>query len=142
MKLSESADVAQPPIAGCPLPFTQEADARIVNTCVRVGDPPLRYFKNDYDKPPVSYIPKRPSCTISPSKCLQLPSDEAMQTMERTGLKGPDLPEASLRSYQNAEPWVKKTLSMENDDPSEDYFASLQYLSTDKHDAPPKSPKS
>ena len=130
MKLSESADVTRPPIAGHPLPFTQEADAQIINTWVRVGEPPLRFFKNDYDKQPISHVPKRAGCTIPPGEVLQVPAEEAMQTTKENGRNRPDLPEASLRALQNAEPWIKKTLSMEDDDPNEDYYACIQYLCT------------
>ena len=106
-----------------------------MNTWVRAGDPPLRYFKNDYDKPPITYIPKRPSCTIPAGPVI--PSDEATQTLEGNGRSKPDLPEISLRSLQNAEPWIKKTLSMEDDDPDVDYYASIQQLCTGKDDAFP-----
>ena len=47
------------------LPFAQEADTHFENTWVRAGEPPLRIYKNDYDKPPVSYVPDHPSCRIS-----------------------------------------------------------------------------
>lgn len=59
------------------LPFTQEADAQMENTWVRAGEPPLRIYKNDYDKPPTSYIPERPSCRID--------FDEAWKIIEEKG---------------------------------------------------------
>ena len=127
MNLSKSADIAQSPMAGYPLPFTQEEDAHMVNTWVRVREPPLRFFKNDYDKPPVSHIPKR-TCTIPPAEASPNLCDKAAQTTKEDGRDRRVLPEASLRSYQNAEPWIKKTLLIEDDDLDVDYYASIQSL--------------
>lgn len=95
MSLSKSADVAQPSITANPLPFTQEADALLVDTWVRVGEPPLRFFKNDYDKPPVSYVPKRPSCIIS--------SDETWKIIEEKGWNRLDARTYHAKASQNAQ---------------------------------------
>ena len=108
-----------------------------MNTWVSAGDPPLRYFKNDYDKPPISYVPKHQSCTIPAGKGPVIPADEATQTSKGYGRSKPDFPEISLRSLQNAEPWIKKTLSMEDDDPDVDYYASFQQLCMGKDGAFP-----
>ncbi len=46
------------------LPFIEEPNARTEPTFVRTGDAPLRIYKNDYDKQPVSYVPKNRHCVI------------------------------------------------------------------------------
>lgn len=46
------------------LPFSKEPNTRIEPTFVRVGESPLRIYKNEYDKHPVSFLPKLPSCVI------------------------------------------------------------------------------
>ena len=133
MNLSKSGDVAKPPITEYPLPFTEDVDAHVVDTWVRDGDPPLRFFKNDYDKQPISYVPYHPPCPIPPGDGSQVPSDAT----KANGWNRPDFPEASLRSLQNAEPSIKKTLSMEDDDPDVDYFACIQHLCTGRVDTFP-----
>ena len=52
---------------------------------VRVGEPPLRYFKNDYDKQPISYIPERQSCKKPRDEGLLIPFHEAWRIIKEKG---------------------------------------------------------
>lgn len=57
-------NVDKPANAETILPFVKRSDARTEPTFVRLGEEPLRIYKNDYDKPPISPIPRKPSCII------------------------------------------------------------------------------
>lgn len=56
--------VANIPCADTVLPFAKETNARTELTFVRVGEAPLRIYKNEYDKQPISYLEEVPSCVI------------------------------------------------------------------------------
>lgn len=63
------------------LPFAKEPDARTEPTYVRVGEAPLRFYKNEYDKQPVSYLPEVPSCVIMDDERME----NAMKIVEENG---------------------------------------------------------
>ena len=60
--LSRPGDPAKNIGAESLLPFTQEPGARTEPTFAHVEDLPLRIYKNKYDQPPVSYLPKSHKC--------------------------------------------------------------------------------
>ena len=63
-QLRQAHDVAKGVSAETLLPFTKEPNARVEPTNVEMGQPPLRIFKNEYDKPrPMLPLPKR-KCVI------------------------------------------------------------------------------
>ena len=62
--LSKSGNVARTIRAETFLPFAQEPAARTEPTFARVGNPPLRIYKNKYDQPPVSHELQLPNCVI------------------------------------------------------------------------------
>lgn len=56
------------------LPFAKDADARTELTFVKLGEPPLRIYKNEYDKPPASLLPE---------PCLVIMQDDTTGRYER-----------------------------------------------------------
>ncbi len=67
------------------LPFSKELNARIEPTFVSVGEAPLRIYKNEYDKHPVSFIPKRPSCVITEDDPRGASMKEVMKAIKEKG---------------------------------------------------------
>lgn len=63
------------------LPFAKEPDARIELTFVRVGEAPLRVYKNEYDKPPLWYPPLHSGCVERQDEIF----DEAMKIVKEKG---------------------------------------------------------
>ena len=53
------------------LPFAKESDARTELTFGKAGEAPLRIYKNEYDQPPVSYLPEGGSCVITQDDRLE-----------------------------------------------------------------------
>ncbi|KAF6227183.1 hypothetical protein HO133_008625 [Letharia lupina] len=60
--LGIAGDAAKSAGAETVLPFAKEPDARTELTFAKVGKAPLRIYKNEYDQPPVSYLPEDPGC--------------------------------------------------------------------------------
>lgn len=67
------------------LPFVKEPDARIELTFVKVGEAPLFIYKNEYDKPPVSYLPEDPGCVKMGDEESDVKIDEAMKFVQENG---------------------------------------------------------
>ena len=63
------------------LPFTKEPDARVEPTFATMGEAPLRIYKNEYDKPPAPFYPKRMNCVITADERF----DRAMKIIEEKG---------------------------------------------------------
>lgn len=84
-RLSKPEHTAQLPKAEPLLPFAQEPYTQIKNTWVRAGESPLRIYKNEYDKPPPSYIPARPSCVQSQDEGKLVSFDEAVKIVKENG---------------------------------------------------------
>lgn len=74
-------DIANIPCVDTVLPFAEEPDARTELTFVRVGEAPLRIYKNEYDKQPVSWLPEYPSCVITENERMT----ETMKIVEEQG---------------------------------------------------------
>ena len=74
--------VANIPCVDTVLPFAKESDARTELTFGRVGEAPLRIYKNEYDKPPVSYLEEVPSCVI-PADDIRM--EKVMKIVEENG---------------------------------------------------------
>lgn len=109
------------------LPFTQEADAHLEYTFVRAGEPPLRIYKNDYDKQPTSYIPERPSCRI--------PFDEAWKIIEEKGWNKLDPRSYHAMASRKAQACPGDTDSKADEDLGRDYseFERLTRLCSGKY---------
>lgn len=60
--LGIAGDAAKSAGAETVLPYAKEPDARTELTFAKVGKAPLRIYKNEYDQPPVSYLPEDPGC--------------------------------------------------------------------------------
>lgn len=121
--LSRASDVDGSVGADTRLPFFKELNARIEPTFVRVGEAPLRIYKNEYDKYPVSFIPKRPSCVITEGDPRAASMKEAMRFIKEidrdkpTGT--PSRPFQSQPSLWSAYPTPEEASSSSSrDDPS------------------------
>ena len=103
------------------LPFAKEADARTEKTVVRVAEAPLRIYKNEYDKPPVSHWPARSSCVIMEGDPGAASFDKAMETIKEKGWdKAPRT--APFADFQpplfSAYPTIDESSSSSKDDPN------------------------
>lgn len=67
------------------LPFAKEPNARTELTFVKVGKAPLCIYKNEYDKPPVSYLPDDPGCVKMGDEGVGQKFDEAMKFVQENG---------------------------------------------------------
>ncbi|CAF9935560.1 MAG: hypothetical protein ALECFALPRED_006476 [Alectoria fallacina] len=84
--LGRAGDVAKIAGAETVLPFAKEPDARIEPTFVRAGEAPLRIYKNEYDKPPVSHLPAyEEKCVKTGDEGLGVLFDEAMRIVKEKG---------------------------------------------------------
>ena len=79
--LGAADDVANIPYADTVLPFATEPDARTELTFVKVGEAPLRIYKNEYDKQPVSWLPEYSSCVITEDERME----KAMKIVQENG---------------------------------------------------------
>ena len=79
--LGIAGDAAKIASAEAVLPFVKETDARIELTFARVGEAPLQIYKNEYDKPPLSYPPLNSDCV----KLQDEKFDEAMKIVKENG---------------------------------------------------------
>lgn len=80
------------------LPFAEEAGVRTESPVVRVGEGPLRIYKNEYDKPPVSHWPVRSSCVIKEGDPGFASFEKAIETIEEKGWdKGPGTASGALQ---------------------------------------------
>ena len=127
MSLSNSAGVAQTPAAGNPLPFTKEAGARIENTWVRAGEAPLRIYKNEYDKPPVSYRPEPPRCVISQDTWFP-------RTDKEHEWDGLDSQKHILEAPQTTQPRLEQVAPVEDEGSGLDEYAIVRDLCGMKDD--------
>ena len=102
--------------AGTLLPFSKELNARIEPTFTRKGEAPLRIYKNEYDKYPVSLLPKRPNCVITEDDPRGASMKELMKTIKEKGWD-------TLYRPVQASPWdpnlnPKEASSSSKDSPS------------------------
>lgn len=67
------------------LPFVEEPDARTEPTFIMEGEAPLRIYKNEYDKPPVSYPLFDSNCVIRAGTERGKKIDEAMKIVKENG---------------------------------------------------------
>lgn len=63
------------------LPFVKRPDARTEPTFVRLGEEPLRIYKNDYDKQPTCPIPRNQSCIIKADSELGKKMERMMNSL-------------------------------------------------------------
>ena len=68
------------------LSFAKEPDTRTEKTVVRVVEVPLRIYKIEYDKPPVSHWLARSSCVVRQGDPGAASFDKAMETIKGKGL--------------------------------------------------------
>ena len=80
-KLGIADDAAKLANTETVLPFAKEIDARTELTFVREGEAPLRIYKNEYDRPPVSYAPSNQNCVITHDERLE----NAMKIVQEKG---------------------------------------------------------
>lgn len=103
------------------LPFAKGADARTELTFGRVGEAPLRIYKNEYDKPPVSYWPAPSSCVIKEGDPGFASFEKAIETIKEKGWdKGPRTASGILQSQPSlgiAHPTAEDASSSSKDDP-------------------------
>lgn len=85
MNLGRAGDSVTKSNAETVIPFNKEPDARTEYTSTRVGEPPLRIYKNEYDKPPTSLWPKRPSCIIKRGDPRAAYIEETIKMVEEKG---------------------------------------------------------
>lgn len=81
VNLGIAGDVAKIAGAETVLPFAKEPDARTELTFIRLGEAPLRIYKNEYDKPPVSHVPLCSGCVRRPDERFE----KAMRIVEEKG---------------------------------------------------------
>lgn len=101
------------------LPFTKEADAREEPTVVRAGEAPLRIYKNEYDKPKVSYWPVNSSCVIKDGDPRITDLEQMMESIDENELdKIPPTFAGSLSSLGDPFLTADEASSSSKDDPS------------------------
>lgn len=118
MNLSKVEIVGRIPSTGNPLPFPREPDAHIEATFARVGEPPLRIYKNEYDKQPTCYTPARPSCTEGHGQLVSFDEEsgivrvdgqdklELHHQREISALESPEEPPSNFPSWEDAIDWI------------------------------------
>ncbi|KAL9133230.1 MAG: hypothetical protein Q9175_005589, partial [Cornicularia normoerica] len=83
--LGTAGDAAKIAGAETVLPLAKEPDARIGFTFVGAVETPLRIYKNEYDKPPLSYLQAHSSCMKRQDERLAVSFDEAMKIVKENG---------------------------------------------------------
>lgn len=79
--LGIAGNVDKPTDAETILPFVKRPDARTEPTFVRLGEDPLRIYKNDYDKQPTCPIPRNQSCIIKADSELGKKMERMMNSL-------------------------------------------------------------
>ncbi|KAF6230551.1 hypothetical protein HO133_004895 [Letharia lupina] len=113
--LSKPKEAGQLSGAENPLPFTQEPNAHLENTWVRKGEAPLRIYKNDYDKPPPSWVPAHPSCTQTHDEGLLVSFDEARGIVKEKGWDRLEPQDYDLVALQNSHPFLSNMYPVRDD---------------------------
>lgn len=84
------------------LPFAKNPDARTELTFARAGQAPLRIYKNEYDRPPFSYVPLQQNCVIRHDEGLE----EALRVIKENGWD-----KETYEELFQAQPSLRDTLS-------------------------------
>ena len=110
--LGSRGDAPNPTSAETILPFAKEQDARTESIISVLGRPPVRIYKNDYDKQPVTVAPRTQGCVIKRGD-PRFPSMENMMkvVVENELNRAPTNPQTIARS----EPSLQNTSSPADD---------------------------
>ena len=124
--LGSAGDAPKPASAETVLPFAEEQGARINSIISELGGPPVRIYKNHYDKQPVTVVRKQ-SCVVKKGDPRFASMENAMKVVVANGWnRAPTNPQMASQSGQ----YLQNTSSSGDD-----------AASSSKDDTPPANKK-
>ena len=106
--LGRPGDAARSVDAETVLPFAEEANARTEFTFRSRGEPPLRIYKNEYDKPPFWGLPVRKSCVIRKGDPRFESWEETMKIVKEKGWVKEPSDQSNAASSSKGDPHATK----------------------------------
>ena len=118
--MGSAGDAPDPAGAETVLPFAKEQDARTESIISELGRPPVRIYKNDYDKQPVTVVPRTQSCVVKKGDPRFASMENIMNVVVENGWNrpptNPQMVPRSRQSLQNTSSPADDAASSSKDD--------------------------